>query len=101
MPHPLDVYEDDGEGVLDGAVFAWAHGTNVEILMFIESRKMDDGTPRWFAGFSRLSGASLEVTFENEVFWRGPRMPRPQPDDSYYFRIESLSTDERALLSTE
>jgi hypothetical protein len=101
MPQPLYVYEDVGARVMDGAVFAWSHGTNVEILMIIEARTLDDGTPCWYAGFSRLSGASLEVSFENDVFWRCPRMPRPQPDDSYYYRIESLSTTERALLSSE
>lgn len=101
MPRPLYEYEDRQQGVLEGAVFAWAHGTNVEILMFIEARVIDGNPPRWFAGFSRLSSSSLEVTYDSEVFWRGPQMQRPRPEDAYYFHVESLSADERASLRAQ
>ena len=77
------------------AVFAWAHGTNVEILMFVESRKRkEEASPYWCAGFSRLGSASLTVDFQDRDFWSSPSETRPTQSDSYYYRMETLGPQE-------
>lgn len=100
-PQPFHQYEDVEQGVLAGAVFAWAHDTNVEILMFIEARKEEVDSSRWVAGFSRLASASLDVTYREQDFWSSPATPRPTPTDTYFFHIEPLTADERAALGEE
>jgi hypothetical protein len=102
MPRPLYQYTDSENGVLEGAVFAWAHGTNVEILMFVESRrKKEDAPPYWSAGFSRLGSASLTVKFQDRDFWSSPTRDRPTQRDSYYYRMETLQPQERKLVAPQ
>lgn len=101
MPHPVYEYSDPDRGVLEGAVFAWAHGTNVEILMFLESRQMKDAQPYWCAGFSRLGSASLTVNFQEQDFWSSPSVTRPTQSDSYYYRMDTLRPEERASITAE
>jgi hypothetical protein len=101
LPRPLYEYSDAKHGVLEGAVFAWTHGTNVEILMFLESRQRTGAPPSWAAGFSRLGSATLDVKFRDQEFWDSPTANRPSPNDSYYYRMESLHAEERSLLADD
>jgi hypothetical protein len=39
LPRPIHQYEDASTGVLSGAVFVVANGTNAEILLFVEARE--------------------------------------------------------------
>ena len=97
MPQPIHQYEDKDQGVLDGAVFVWAHGTNVEILMFIEARQGEGRGAHWVAGFSRLASASLDVGFNGKEFWSSAESPTASPTSPYYFRTQPVTADERAL----
>ena len=99
MPTPLDEYTDPEQGVVAGAVFAWAHGTNVELLMFVEFRRSKAKKLSCAAGFSRLGSASLDVKFQEQAFWNAPSAMRPTRSDPYYFQMETLSTDERAMIA--
>ncbi len=100
MPRPLHEYTDKQNDVLEGAMFAWAHGTNVEILMFLELQ-VRAGKPAWVAGFSRLGSASLHVRFQDQEFWTAPTRNRPTKDDPYFYRMDSLNPQERAKLASD
>ena len=47
LPHPVDRYADPDSGVIDGAMFIYANGTNPEILVLIEARRKGAGLPAW------------------------------------------------------
>jgi hypothetical protein len=72
LPQALHWYDDAKANVLDGAVFALAHGTNAEILLFIEARGEKDAEPRWVAGFARVGAAQLDVSLADKPFWSQP-----------------------------
>ncbi|QDV44991.1 hypothetical protein Enr13x_48640 [Stieleria neptunia] len=69
MPQPIDQYVVDGRAGLDGAVFAFAHGTNPEVLLLLEAT--DNG---WQFGFARLCGAAPQATFDGRIVWTKPAM---------------------------
>ncbi|WP_147866514.1 hypothetical protein [Stieleria maiorica] len=69
MPQPIDQYTVDGRSGLDGAVFAFVHGTNPEVLLLLEAT--DNG---WQFGFARLCGAAPQATFDGRVVWTKPSM---------------------------
>jgi hypothetical protein len=94
MPRPILEYEDQEKGVIEGAVFVWAHGTNVEILMFLEARQGEDGAKHWVAGFRRVSGADLHVDYNGQDFWDNVRGVTRSRDDSFYAPRESLTVAE-------
>jgi hypothetical protein len=95
MPQPILQYEDQEKGVIEGTVFVWAHGTNVEILMFLEGRQGGDDAKHWVAGFARLSGASLDVDYNGQEFWNSPQAVFGSQNDSYFGGKYSLTDAER------
>ena len=101
MPQPIHQYEDDANGVLDGAIFVLSHGTNVEILMTIEARQEKDGTRHWEAGFSRLASASLSVSYRDKAFWSAPSNMSVGASNSYYYRMARLTPDEQSVFAEE
>jgi hypothetical protein len=100
MPRPILEYEDKGKGVIEGEVFVWAHGTNVEILMFLEARQGENGAKNWVAGFRRVSGADLHVDYNGQDFWNDVRGVSRSQDDSFYAR-ESLTVAERETFAPQ
>jgi hypothetical protein len=101
MPQPILGYEDKEKGVIEGAVFVWAHGTNVEILMFLEGRQREDDARHWVAGFARLSGASLDVDYDGQDFWNSPQAVFGSRNASYFGQKVSLTDAEREAFAPQ
>lgn len=59
MTQPIDRYQSEAETIVDGAIFAFANGTNPEVGVVFES----DGE-RWRYGTLRLSAAELSITLD-------------------------------------
>jgi len=59
MTQPIDRYKSEAEKIVDGAIFAFANGTNPEVGVVLES----DGD-RWRYGTLRLTAAELSVTLD-------------------------------------
>jgi hypothetical protein len=102
LPRPIHEYEDASNGVLSGAVFVVANGTNAEILLFVEAREEAGDQPaQWVAGFSRLATASLNVTYREQDFWSSASEPefasnrRPPSAAAYFSHGESQTAEER------
>jgi hypothetical protein len=102
LPRPIYEYEESDRGVLTGAVFVIANGTNAEILMLVEAREKSGTTPaHWVAGFSRLATASLEVTYAKQDFWSSPQESEYNPNRlprnaaAYFSQGDLLDEDER------
>src|SRR5438270_462542 len=72
LDRPLHSYRDEEAGILDGGLFAFANGTNPELLLFIEARqgKGKASKPVWQFGVGRASYAQLHAEYEGkEVYF--------------------------------
>jgi hypothetical protein len=86
LPRPLYRYETKGGEVLDGAVFAFAMGTDPEILLLIEAVKVED-QPRWQFAFARRTSGELEGRLDGKAVWSAKRFPeQSDPTKPHYTR---------------
>ncbi|MDR3636301.1 MAG: hypothetical protein P4L84_21035 [Isosphaeraceae bacterium] len=69
MPRPLIRYSDGTLGIRDGALFAFAYGTNPDILLVIESQGPTDTTATWQFGLARLGGGEPIVALDGKEVW--------------------------------
>lgn len=85
---PIYRYAAPAQGVLDGALFVFAQGTNPEILMLVEA---DATAKTWRYGFARMSCFFLRVHQGGQLVWSTNREPVPTPDLSapYFFRLSA------------
>ena len=60
LKQPLYRYEPGRPDAGDGALFAFVHATDPEILLVIEARPVDD-QPAWHFGLARMSGFPLRA----------------------------------------
>lgn len=87
LPHPIDRYSDPASGVVDGALFIYANGTNPEILLMIEARRTGDGPPQWSFAAAPLSHAEVILKVGARDVWKSPSKDTGQPirpSDPYY-----------------
>jgi hypothetical protein len=56
LSQPIDRYESPEDGIIDGALFVYANGTNPEIGILLECSEAG-----WSYGFARLSAAESKV----------------------------------------
>ena len=61
LAQPIDRYLDEGAGIVDGALFAFANGTNPEIGVLLEADK-----DRWTYGLARISAAESKVELDGK-----------------------------------
>ena len=84
---PLDRYQSPGDGIDDGALFAFANGTNPEVLVALEC-----GPKGWFYGLARLSAAETAVQLD------GREVMRYEKVDNALLRGDFTSRTERIEL---
>jgi hypothetical protein len=61
LAQPIDRYESAADKIVDGAIFAFANGTNPEIGIVFESN-----SERWLYGIIRLTAAESSVTLDGQ-----------------------------------
>lgn len=83
MPRALYRYADTEHGLIDGALYAFANGTNPEVLLVIEARSRRDGAI-WQYGFARLGAAQLQAMLDDKLVWQRPGVVRWDADEPYY-----------------
>jgi hypothetical protein len=89
IAQPIDRYESKAEKIVDGAIFALAHGTNPEIGIVLET----DGE-RWKYGTVRLSSAEVTVSLEDrEVAKYENHPPQKRTDGPYIYSFYKIQTD--------
>jgi hypothetical protein len=89
MAQPIDRYKSEPEKIVDGAIFAFANGTNPEIGVVVES----DGE-RWRYGVLRLTAAEVSVTLDGrEVATYENFDARGRTDGSYHNAAYKLQMD--------
>jgi hypothetical protein len=83
MPRPLYRYNDDKAEVVDGAIFAFAYGTNPELLAVIEARGAA-ASIRWQIGFARCGTAEQHVLLKAKEIFELPYAKTTDAKDSYW-----------------
>jgi hypothetical protein len=89
MPHPIDRYADSGSGLVDGAIFAYANGTNPEVLLMIEARRQGDRPSSWVYAAAPLSKAASTLKIGTREVWTSPAKDEStlRPEDTYYIKL--------------
>jgi hypothetical protein len=59
------------QGLIDGAIFAYAHGTDPECLLLLEARTTDQG-PAWYYALAPMTGYALKVKYDGRDLWSVP-----------------------------
>lgn len=93
---PLYRYADEETGVIDGAVFAFANGTNPEVLLLLEAQR--DATTKdaiWTYGLAQMTGAEVYASLDEREVWNQKEADPPAIRDSYvngWLKDEEKST---------
>lgn len=96
MPRAVYRYSDPEDGLIDGALYAFASGTNPEALLLVEGRKTPENGA-WHYAFARLGAAQLQATLGDTLVWRCPGIERWSADEPYY---SVFGTDSEVFPST-
>jgi hypothetical protein len=98
---PIYRYSATTQGILDGALFAFAQGTNPEVLLRVEADSTVPTAKLWRYGFARMSCFFLRVHEGGQLVWKADREPVPTMDrgSPYFFRLSAL-LDRSAELET-
>ncbi|AMV20855.1 hypothetical protein [Planctomyces sp. SH-PL14] len=77
MTTPLYRYGSDEGDVVDGAIFAYAHGTDPEGLLLLEARRSDKGGAlEWHHALAPMTGYALTAKDRDQEVWSiGWRQP--------------------------
>jgi hypothetical protein len=100
LDRPLHTYRDEDAGILDGALYALANGTNPEILLFVEARvdPTDKSKAAWQFAVGRLAHAELHLEYEGKEVFTAPRADRARlaaPDKPYWLTFIENKPDIR------
>lgn len=83
LPRALHRYEHAAAGVIDGAVFSFANGTNPEVLWIIEAHRDEDKKESWQFGLVQMSGAEVFAELDGKEIWKCTEADPPAQRDSY------------------
>jgi hypothetical protein len=73
MPQPIYRYEDNAAGVVDGAVFAFAEGTDPEALLLLEAvRTPEAEAANWQYTLAKMTSRRIVARRNDEVIWSAP-----------------------------
>jgi hypothetical protein len=96
MVHPLYRYGDCQPPLIDGALYAFANGTNPEALLLLECRETAGGQAEWCYGFARLGAAQLQARLNDATVWERPGIENWSSTDPYF----SVFGDEAAVFGS-
>lgn len=87
LPNPVYRYESHETAAMDGAMFAFAKGTDPDLFLLLEVQEAE-GRMEWRNAFARFTGhAALEVIDGNQVIWSAPQLAGAEirnPERTYF-----------------
>lgn len=84
ISHPIERYADEASGLVDGAIFAYANGTNPEVLVVIEAQRQGAGPLSWQYAAAPLTRAEPTLRIGQKDVWTHPYKDTPLPRDIYF-----------------
>ena len=88
LPQPIHRYGDEDQGIIDGALFVFANGTNPEVLVVLECESKADGDRAWKYGFAPLTTAPAMAKLDDEEVWSKPQNSLPKRQEPYTYFAE-------------
>ena len=82
MSRPTRRYDDASSGLIDGAMFVYARGTNPETIVVIECQRKRSGHT-WLYGFLPLTVSRVEAMFDDKNVWTRPHAYQPRTQEPY------------------
>jgi len=83
MVQPLYRYADEQRGLIDGAIFSYAAGTNPEALLLVECRKAGE-TSTWHAAFARFGANRCQALQGEAGVWECLGVQRWDAKEPYF-----------------
>ena len=83
LTSPLHRYSQADAGILDGAIFAFANGTNPEVLAVLEAHAAGDAKPRWRCSFAQMTGGAVTILQGDKEIWSCTEADPPAARDTY------------------
>lgn len=87
LPTPLYRYQSEPAGVIDGALFGFAQGTNPETIVVVEALQTPDG-PVWQTAATRMTGYAVRGWFDDDLVLDVPAAQRPNVTGTYRYVYE-------------
>lgn len=69
LPQPLYRYDPLPAGVLDGAIYSFALGTDPEVVVLFEARTESDGSRAWYYAFAPATSTSVKGFIDTKEIW--------------------------------
>jgi hypothetical protein len=84
ISHPIDRYNAAASGLIDGAIFAYANGTNPEVLVLFEARRQRVGQLNWSYAAAPLARAKVSLKCGPQEVWVHLVKEVQAPEDTYF-----------------
>jgi hypothetical protein len=88
LARPIHRYADASRGLVDGAIFSFAYGTNPDMLLVIEARRQGDAPPKWQYGVARLGAGKLFLNIDRKEVWSEAGTGIPASKETYMNRFQ-------------
>jgi hypothetical protein len=82
LTNALHRYEDPSNGLVDGAIFAFANGTNPEVFVLLEAHATATGKV-WKYSMVQMTGGALNVSLDGKEIWSCTEADPPAVRASY------------------
>ncbi len=83
LTNALHRYEDPNSPLIDGAIFAFANGTNPEVFVVLEAHAANGGPSVWKYALVQMTGGSVSVSLDGTEVWKCEPADPPAARDSY------------------
>ncbi len=83
LTSPLFRYAQASAGVLDGAIFALASGTNPQVLLVLEAHAAKEGASTWHYSLAQMTGERVMVELDGKEIWKRDLAEPPAVRASY------------------
>jgi hypothetical protein len=83
LAKPLQRYGKPDSDILDGALFAFAHGTDPEVLLMVEARQSGKNY-RWHYGLAPMTAYAVRASYKGKSVWDHPQQKSPVDPASPY-----------------
>jgi hypothetical protein len=88
LPQPLHRYADAEAGIVDGALFVLANGTNPEVVLLLEATAGAGESAEWRFAAARLGHAEMHLLLDDGEAWTAPRVAELPPDSPYWLEYD-------------
>jgi hypothetical protein len=82
LPTPLFRFSQTEQNQSDGAVFAYAYGTNPEVILLLETAQTEEGL-KWHYGLAPLTATEIAVRLDDREIWTQPKYRGPKSREVY------------------